>query len=49
MTPQQILIVAVRVFAIFWLLTAIAHLVNAIGAPRLSALLARLRTAGLRG
>lgn len=30
MTPQQILIVAVRLFAIFWFLTAIGHLVSAI-------------------
>jgi hypothetical protein len=30
MTPQQILVVAVRLFAIFWFLTAIGHLVSAI-------------------
>ena len=30
MTPQQILIVAVRLFAIFWFLTSIGHLVNAL-------------------
>jgi len=29
MTPQQILIVAVRLFAIFWLLTSVGHFVTA--------------------
>jgi hypothetical protein len=30
MTPQQILIVAVRLFAVFWFLTSIGHLVTAL-------------------
>ena len=32
MTPQQILIVAVRLFAIFWFVTSIGHLVAAVRA-----------------
>ena len=32
MTPQQILVVAIRLFAVFWFLTSIGHLITALRA-----------------